>query len=65
MAVGNGPANIRINSLAGWMVWKEFVEDCLDEEVREGRRRAGALHSEGTAWDVGWAAGYLASDEVK
>jgi len=45
-------------------VWTPMVED-LGPEMRERRRRAIPLGVEGTAWDVGWAAVYLASDEAR
>jgi NAD(P)-dependent dehydrogenase (short-subunit alcohol dehydrogenase family) len=35
------------------------------DEERERRRRAVPLQAEGTGWDVGWAAVYLASDEAR
>jgi NAD(P)-dependent dehydrogenase (short-subunit alcohol dehydrogenase family) len=35
------------------------------EEARERRRLAVPLKTEGTAWDVAWAAVYLASDESR
>jgi NAD(P)-dependent dehydrogenase (short-subunit alcohol dehydrogenase family) len=37
----------------------------LGEEGRERRRKAVPLQTEGTGWDVGWAAVYLASDEAR
>jgi Enoyl-(Acyl carrier protein) reductase len=37
----------------------------LGPEARERRRRATPLGTEGTAWDVGWGALYLASDESR
>ena len=37
----------------------------MDEDWRDLRRKAGPLGTEGTAWDVGWAVVYLASDEAK
>jgi NAD(P)-dependent dehydrogenase (short-subunit alcohol dehydrogenase family) len=37
----------------------------LGEEARERRRRGVPLQSEGTGWDVGHAAVYLASDEAR
>ena len=37
----------------------------LGEEARERRRRATPLGTEGTGWDVGWGAVYLASDEAR
>lgn len=35
------------------------------EELRERRRRAGLLGTEGNAWDAAWAALFLASDESR
>ena len=37
----------------------------LGEEARERRRLAVPLQTEGTPWDVAWAAVYLASDEAR
>jgi NAD(P)-dependent dehydrogenase (short-subunit alcohol dehydrogenase family) len=37
----------------------------LGEEGRERRRKAVPLQTEGTGWDVAWAAVYLASDESR
>jgi NAD(P)-dependent dehydrogenase (short-subunit alcohol dehydrogenase family) len=41
------------------------VAEILDEKGREQRRLSTPLQTEGTAWDVGWAAVYLASDEAR
>ena len=59
-----GPKRIRVNAIAPGMVWTPMVAD-LGEERREKRRRASPLGTEGTGWDVGWAAVYLASDEAR
>jgi len=37
----------------------------MGEEARERRRKASPLGTEGTGWDVGWGAVYLASDESR
>ena len=37
----------------------------MTEETRDLRRRAGPLGTEGTAWDIAWAAVFLASDEAR
>jgi NAD(P)-dependent dehydrogenase (short-subunit alcohol dehydrogenase family) len=58
------PKAIRVNAIAPGTVWTPMVED-LGPEARERRRRATPLGVEGTAWDVGWAAVYLASDEAR
>jgi len=58
------PKAIRVNAIAPGTVWTPMVED-LGPEMRERRRKAIPLGVEGTAWDVGWAAVYLASDEAR
>ncbi len=37
----------------------------MSEEVRERRRQSSLLGIEGSGWDVGHAAVYLASDEAR
>jgi len=37
----------------------------MTDEQRAVRARASPLGTEGTAWDIGWAAVYLASDEAR
>lgn len=64
VAVQLGPKGIRVNAIAPGMVWTPMVED-LGPEARERRRAATPLGTEGTAWDVGWAAVYLASEEAR
>jgi NAD(P)-dependent dehydrogenase (short-subunit alcohol dehydrogenase family) len=64
VAVQLGPKGIRVNGIAPGQVWTPMVER-LGAEARERRRRASPLGSEGTAWDVGWGAVYLASDEAR
>ncbi len=39
--------------------------DTTDGALRERRMRATPLGTEGTGWDVAWAAVYLASDEAR
>ncbi|HEY3081125.1 MAG TPA: glucose 1-dehydrogenase [Chloroflexota bacterium] len=60
-----GEKRIRVNCIAPGMVWTPLVAELLPPEVRERRRQAGMIQDEGTAWDVGWAAVYLASDEAR
>jgi NAD(P)-dependent dehydrogenase (short-subunit alcohol dehydrogenase family) len=64
IAVELAPRRIRVNAIAPGTVWTPMVED-LGPEARERRRRATPLGTEGTAWDVGWGALYLASDESR
>ena len=64
VAVQLGPKGIRVNAIAPGPVWTPMVED-LGPDARERRRRASPLATEGTGWDVGWGAVYLASDEAR
>ena len=64
VAVQLGPQGIRINAIAPGTVWTPMVEG-LGPEARERRRKASPLGTEGTGWDVGWGAVYLASDESR
>ena len=64
VAVQFGPKGIRVNGIAPGQVWTPMVER-LGAEARERRRRASPLGTEGTGWDVGWGAVYLASDEAR
>ncbi|MBI2492679.1 MAG: SDR family oxidoreductase, partial [Candidatus Rokubacteria bacterium] len=64
VAVQLGPKAIRVNAIAPGAVWTPMVET-LGPDARERRRRATALGTEGTGWDVGWGAVYLASDEAR
>ena len=59
-----GPKGIRVNAIAPGPVWTPMVQD-LGDAARERRRRASPLGTEGTGWDVGWGAVYLASDEAR
>jgi len=64
VAVQLGPKGIRVNAIAPGPVWTPMVED-LGSAARERRRRASPLGTEGTGWDIGWGAVYLASDEAR
>jgi NAD(P)-dependent dehydrogenase (short-subunit alcohol dehydrogenase family) len=64
VAVQLGPQGVRINAIAPGTVWTPMVEG-LGPEARERRRKASPLGTEGTGWDVGWGAVYLASDESR
>ena len=65
MAGDHGRDNIRVNAIAPGAVYTPMVAPLLDDGQRERRRKASILGTEGTAWDVGWAAVYLASDESR
>jgi NAD(P)-dependent dehydrogenase (short-subunit alcohol dehydrogenase family) len=55
---------IRANCLVVGTVWTPMVAH-LGQEFRERRRQAVPLQTEGTGWDVAYAAVYLASDEAR
>ena len=42
-----------------------MVAPRMDDKLRKRRQEAAPLRTEGTGWDVGWAAVYLASDESR
>ena len=65
MAVTHGRDNIRVNCIAPGHIYTPMVAGSMSEERRDQRRRAGPLGAEGTAWDVAWAALFLASDEAR
>ncbi|MBE82510.1 MAG: short-chain dehydrogenase [Gemmatimonadetes bacterium] len=64
MAVHHGRQGIRVNCIAPGHIYTPMVNS-ITPEMRELRRKAGPLGVEGTAWDVAWAAVYLASDEAR
>ena len=65
MAAHHGRDNIRVNCIAPGFLYTPMVAPYLTEESRELRRQASLLGTEGTAWDVAWAAVFLASDESR
>jgi NAD(P)-dependent dehydrogenase (short-subunit alcohol dehydrogenase family) len=66
MAVDHAPQGIRVNAILPGPVYTPGVAaGGMTEEQRAMRARASPLGTEGTAWDVGWAAVYLASPEAR
>jgi NAD(P)-dependent dehydrogenase (short-subunit alcohol dehydrogenase family) len=73
MAADFGADGIRVNCLLVGTIYTPMVGASRTpgagpprgDEDRERRRRAVPLQTEGTGWDVGWAAVYLASDEAR
>lgn len=66
MAIDHAADQVRVNCIAPGPIYTPMVSATgMSEELREQRRRASPLGLEGTAWDVGWAALYLASDEAR
>jgi len=65
MAVDHAPQGIRVNCIAPGPVFTPMVAEHMTPERRAVRAKAAPLGTEGTAWDIGWAAVYLASDEAR
>ena len=65
MASDYGPDNIRVNAILPGFIYTPMVAGGLTQEARELRRRTSPLGTEGTAWDVAYAALFLASDESR
>lgn len=61
-----GAGGIRVNCVAPGFVYTPTVyARGLPDGVRERRRDASVLKTEGTGWDVGYGVLYLASDEAR
>jgi NAD(P)-dependent dehydrogenase (short-subunit alcohol dehydrogenase family) len=66
MAVDHAKDGIRVNCIAPGPMYTPMVySGGMTERAREQRRRASPLGIEGTGWDIGYAALFLASDEAR
>ena len=66
MAVDHAPDGIRVNCIAPGPVYTPMVyAGGMSDELRERRRNASLLQIEGSGWDIGYAALFLASDEAR
>lgn len=65
MAGDHGRQGIRVNCIVPGLVYGPMVAPRMDAALRETRKQASALGTEGTGWDVAWAAVFLASDEAR
>ncbi len=66
MAVDHAKDGIRVNAIEPGPVYTPMVyARGMTDELRERRRNSSLLKLEGTAWDIGHAAVYLASDEAR
>ena len=65
MAVDHAKDGIRVNCILPGPVYSSMVAPNMSAERRDTRRGASPLGTEGSPWDIGWAAVYLASDEAK
>ncbi len=64
LAVHHGRDNIRVNCIAPGHIFAPFVSRISDGK-RALRRKVAPLGTEGNAWDIAWAALFLASDEAR
>ncbi len=64
LAVHHGRDNIRVNCIAPGHIFAPFVSRISDDK-RALRRKVAPLGTEGNAWDIAWAALFLASDEAR
>lgn len=65
LAAQLGHKKIRVNAIAPGQVYTPLVALRATPDTRARRASAGVIKEEGTAWDVAWAAVYLASDESR
>ena len=70
MAAQHARQGIRVNCICPGQVWTpmvaaEVADGPAREAYRERRRRSSLLKTEGTAWDIAYAALFLASDEAR
>ena len=65
MAISHGAAGVRVNCIVPGHLHTPMGAGHQSEQTRELKRRANMLEVEGTGWDVGWAAVFLASDEAR
>jgi NAD(P)-dependent dehydrogenase (short-subunit alcohol dehydrogenase family) len=65
LAAQLGGKHIRVNCIAPGQVFTPLVAERLNPEGRQRRATSGLIKDEGSAWDIGWAAVYLASEEAR
>ncbi len=65
MAADHAADNIRVNAIAPGLVYTPMVAPRMNDDLRQYRADAAPMKTEGTGWDVGYAALFLASDEAR
>tara|TARA_Y100000814_G_scaffold292409_1_gene270958 strand:- start:3046 stop:3855 length:810 start_codon:yes stop_codon:yes gene_type:complete len=65
MAADHGREGIRVNCIAPGLPYTPMVAPRMNDDLREVRKNAAPLGTEGTGWDVAYAALFFASDESR
>ncbi|MBV9175146.1 MAG: SDR family oxidoreductase, partial [Chloroflexi bacterium] len=66
MAIDHAAQGIRVNCILPGPVYTPMVQSGgMTPEQRAMRAKASPLGTEGTGWDIGWAAVFLASPEAR
>jgi NAD(P)-dependent dehydrogenase (short-subunit alcohol dehydrogenase family) len=65
MAADHAKDNVRVNCIAPGLLYTPMTAPRMTADLREHRKNAAPLATEGTGWDVGYAALFLASDEAR
>lgn len=65
MAVAHGLEGVRVNCILPGPIHTPMVASGMSDPARERRRQSSPLGLEGNAWDVAWAALFLASEEAR
>ncbi len=66
MAIDHGGQGVRVNCVVPGPMYTPMVyARGMTNELRERRKQASILKIEGTGWDIGYAALFLASDEAR
>ncbi len=60
-----GDRRIRVNCIAAGQVYTPLTAARMSPELRAERATLALIPDEGTAWDIGWASVFLASDEAR
>ena len=65
MAADHARDNVRVNAIAPGLVYTPMVAPRMDAELREHRLSSAPMATEGTGWDIGYAALFLVSEEAR
>jgi NAD(P)-dependent dehydrogenase (short-subunit alcohol dehydrogenase family) len=65
LAVSYGRNGIRVNAIAPGNIHTPMVSGAMTPEARVLRQKGSPLGTEGTAWDIAYAALFLVSDEAR